>query len=306
MRVRETFAALLVLAIVALAPVAAGAKTTILFVGNSFTHGEYLPVREYNRAHVTDENARVPLGEARHEPVAGPWSGIPGIFARFAAEMGLSYDVHSETISGQTLDFQIDVALPVIAQAKWDIVVLQEYSTFPVADAHGGHRTDFQRAADKLEESIHAKNPAANIFLYETFPRADLTYLPQRSFSDEPIDTMADELRAGYRMVFQHNGHFAGLAPVGDAWMRAIHSGVAEANPYVPEFGKLDLWNVDAYHPSNAGAYLTACVLFERITGVDARRLGPSERAASDLGIAASAAALQRIAHEQIVDSDAR
>jgi hypothetical protein len=285
---------------------AAARKTTILFVGNSFTHGEYLPVREYNRAHVADENARVPLGEARHEPVPGPWSGIPGIFARFTEESGLAYDVHAETISGQTLDFHIDVALPVIAQAKWDIVVLQEYSTFPLTDAHGGHRLDFRRAADRLEAAIHAKNHAAEIFLYETFPRADLTYRPERTFSGQPIDTMAQELQSGYSMEFQHNGKFAGLAPVGDAWMRAIHAGIAESNPYAPEAGKIDLWNIDGYHPSNAGAYLSACVLFERITGIDARRLGPKERAAADLHIASSAFALQQIAHEQVEKSEAR
>jgi hypothetical protein len=280
--------------------------TTILFVGNSFTHGEFTPVREYNRAHVKDENARVPLGEARHEPVPGPWSGIPGLFARFTEELGLAYDVHAETISGQTLDFHLDVALPVIAQAKWDVVVLQEYSTFPLTDAHGGHRRDFQRAADRLEAAVHAKNRAAKIFLYETFPRADLTYRPERVFSGEPIDTMANELQSGYSIEFQRNGKFAGLAPVGDAWIRAIHAGIAESNPYVPEAGKIDLWNIDAYHPSNAGAYLSACVLFERITGIDARRLGPNERAAADLEIASSAIALQQIAHQQIEESDAR
>jgi hypothetical protein len=304
MRARDDFAALLFAAAVFFVPATASATTTILFVGNSFTHGEFLPVRTYNNANVTDENAPVPLGRARHELEPGPWSGIPGIFARFAAEMGLSYDVHEETISGQTLDFHIDVALPVIAQAKWDTVVLQEYSTFPVADSHGGHRTDFQRAANRLEGAIHAKNRAAKVFLYETFPRADLTYQPERTFSGEPIDTMAGELQTGYRLEFRRNGHFAGLAPVGDAWLRAIHSGIAEANPYAPESGKLDLWNIDAYHPSNAGAYLSACVLFERITGIDARRLGPNETAASDLGIAASSVALQRIAHEQILESD--
>jgi len=94
-------------------------------------------VRTSNNANVTNENAPVP---------------------RFAAEMGLSYDVHEETIGGQTLDFHIDVALPVIAQAKRDVVVLQEYSTFPLAR----------------------------------------------------------------------------LALVGDAWLRTIHSGIAEANPYAP------------------------------------------------------------------------
>lgn len=284
---------------------AAPKPTTILFVGNSFTHGAFEPVLTYNRDNVVDENADAPLSDPRHEKQPGPWGGIPGIFARFCAELRLPYDVHEEAISGIDLGFHADVAMPIIAQAKWDTVVLQGLSTEPVADKHGGHRNDFQRDANILEAAIHAKNPNAQIFLYETFPRADITYPLDKNFSGENIGVMARELHDGYQAEYIRNGHFAGLAPTGDAWMRAINSGIAEANPYAPEAGKLDLWNIDHYHPSNAGAYLNACVLFYRITGVDPRKLGANEGAAIDLGLRASAVTLQKLAHDQIVEADA-
>ena len=80
-----------------------------------------------------------------------------------------------------------------------------------------------------------------------------------------------------------------------------MQTGLAQRNPYAPEPGKFDLWAEDHYHPSNWGAYLTACVLFGEITGHDPRALGGTEQAAAALGISpAEAVALQRVAAEQI------
>src|SRR3984885_4459975 len=73
----------------------AGAKH-ILFVGDSFTHGRYLPVRTYHNipgtggigstkpsAYVVDENygANVTARTKSTPGEYGPWGGIPGIFA---------------------------------------------------------------------------------------------------------------------------------------------------------------------------------------------------------------------------------
>lgn len=60
--------------------------------------------------------------------------------------------------------------------------------------------------------------------------------------------------------------------------MRAIHTRIAEPDPYHHEAGKIDLWGPDSYHPSVYGAYLNALVVFEKVTGKDARSLGAGER----------------------------
>ena len=45
----------------------ATAQTRVLFVGNSFTHGKYAPVLNYNAASVIDENFGLPSTSLRHQ-----------------------------------------------------------------------------------------------------------------------------------------------------------------------------------------------------------------------------------------------
>ena len=280
-------------------------ETTILFVGNSFVHGAFDPVLSY-RAGVTDENAGLSAADPRAEKQggkpAGPFGGIAAIFKRFTQEAGMPYDVHVELVSGMPLQYHYDHALPIIAAPKWNIVVLQELSTGPVLETKLGSPANFARYTSLLEAAVHQANPAAKVLLYETFPRADLTYPAGAPFAGKPITFMGDALHDAYYHEFQTEGHLAAVVPVGDAWLRAIAEGIAEPNPYTPETGKLDLWNVDDYHPSTWAAYLTACVFFEKITGRDARTLGPGERAAADLGITpAQAQTAQRLANETVL-----
>ncbi len=280
----------------------ATAPVPILFVGNSFSHGARLPVLTYNSAAVTDENYGQPAGSPRAEGDGpGPWGGIPAIFKKLTDEAGLNYEVHMEAMSGWTLKFHYDYALPIIDQARWQAVVLQEYSTGPLPARRNGKRAEFYDYATRLEQTVHRANPTARLYLYETWARADLTYPPGQPYSGLPIDSMAADLHAGYYGLARQNGHFAGVAPAGDAWPRAIHAGVAASNPYAPALGRLDLWTDDHYHPSPWGAYLNACVLLATIAGHDPRRLGPHEQAAAALGLSpADAVALQRLAYEQV------
>ena len=276
----------------------------ILFVGNSFFHGAFQPVLSYNSQGVTDENyqpARTGQRRRQYEHEAGPWGGIPGIFKKLTDGAGLSYEVHLEAISGQTLKFHYDSALAVIQQPKWDKVVLHDYSTGPVPTRHGGEPARFYAYATRLEQAVHTANPAAQVYLYETWARADLTYPTGKGYSGLPLDSMTHDLHTAYYQEAAHNGHFAGVAPAGDAWLRAVQQGVAMPNPYAPAAGKVDLWGPDHYHPSIYGAYLNACVLLAEITGQDPRKLGPQEQAAAALGIASGVAVrLQKLAYEQV------
>ncbi len=277
------------------------APIVILFIGNSFFHGAFEPVRSYNAAAVTDENAGLPAGNPRSEGAAGPYGGIPAIFKKLTDEAGLSYEVHSELASGKPLEFHYANALSVINQPKWDVVIMHDLSTGPVPSARTGDPDRFTKFADLLEQTIHSANKSASIYLYETWSRADLTYPANRPYTGQPIETMATDLHDSYAREFAHNGHFAGLAPAGDAWMRAIHTGVAEPDPTHPDSTKINLWGRDSYHPSIYGAYLNALVVFDQITGKDPRTLGAQEKAAAELGISpAIATTLQRIAYEQV------
>jgi len=285
-------------------PVHAVRPQTILFVGNSFFHGAFQPVLGYNAAAITDENFkpnRTGQRRRQYEHEQGPWGGIPGIFKKLTDEAGLPYEVHLEAISGQTLKFHYDSALAVIGQPRWDKVVLHDYSTGPVPTRHGGEPTRFFKYATQLEQAVHAANPAAQLYLYQTWARADLTYPTGKGYSGLPLDSMTHDLHAAYYREAAQDGHFAGVAPAGDAWLRAVQQGVAMPNPYAPEAGKVDLWGPDHYHPSIYGAYLNACVLLAEVAGYDPRKLGGTEQAAAALGIAPPVAVqLQRLAYEQV------
>jgi hypothetical protein len=281
----------------------ASAQTRVLFVGNSFTHGQFTPVLYYNSAAVTDLNYGLPASDPRAHDAGMPnaFGGVPGIFKKFTTQAGLNYEVQIEAVSGKSLQFHYTSALSAIAQPGWDKVVLQEQSTRPVPDARGGNRNAFYTAATQLEQAIHTASPAAQVYLYETWARADFTYPSGQSYSGFPIDTMTQDLHNGYYRQYFANGRYAGVAPVGDAWLNAITTGVAMRNPYTPDPSKVNLWAVDNVHPSITGSYLSALVLFYKLTGTDPRTLGGTEQAAAALGITpAQAIALQQVAYNQV------
>jgi hypothetical protein len=92
------------------------------------------------------------------------------------------------------------------------------------------------------------------------------------------------------------------VIPVGEAWTRAMQTGVADPNPYDGiEAGKLNLWTHDAYHASTHGYYLEALVIFGSVTGRDPRSLGDSECSGFELGLSRTEVrALQQVAFDQL------
>ena len=113
---------------------------------------------------------------------------------------------------------------------------------------------------------------------------------------------MALDIRRAYDLAAAHTPAIRGVIPVGEAWTRAIESGVADPNPYDGiTSGQVDLWAPDHYHGSTHGYYLEALMVFGKVTGIDPRTLGRSERAADDLGLSPTlAAALRDIAFRQL------
>ena len=263
---------------------------TILFVGNSFTFGAGSAAQGYNAASVTNEN-----------PGQGAIGGVPGIFKKFADEAHQPYEVHFETVGGKDLEYHYTHSLSVIAQAKWDVVVLQGFSTEALPPQRGGHRENFMKYARLLCEAIKGANPQAKIYLYETWPRADLIYPDKRPYHDAgQSGPMTNDLREGYEEARAGTKLDVKVIPVGERWQRAIVGGLAQANPYLPlEPGKLDLWAADHYHASVYGYYLAALTLFTDVAPFDVTTLGPDEQAAHDLGIPTEMAAkLQSVAAE--------
>ncbi|PVX27938.1 PEP-CTERM sorting domain-containing protein [Sphingomonas pokkalii] len=256
------------LACAALAP-SAGAKT-ILFVGNSFTYGANSPVMRYRPDRVTDLN-REGVG------------GVPALFKTFAMEAGLDWQVSLETAGGRDLGWHF-ANRRALLDRRWDVVVLQGYSTLD--PDRPGDPTRHLAAARALAEMFHHRNPAAQINLVATWSRADQVYRPGGHWHGLPVGRMAEDLLAANRLGLTPRSGFHAVLPVGTAWNRAMREGIADPNPYDGvAFGQVSLWTWDQYHASAEGYYLEALVEFGAITGRDPRSLGPRERAAEDLGI---------------------
>ncbi|MFA6165436.1 MAG: hypothetical protein WC700_02390 [Gemmatimonadaceae bacterium] len=167
---------------------------------------------------------------------------LPGIVERLGALTG-------DTIRTATLakpnyalhDHLTDGgAKSAIQRERWDVVVMQQGSS---ALTEG--RTWLYAGVDSLAPYIRAAGgtPA----LYEVWPSAD------RAF-DVP------KVRESYLTAAQRvNGHFY---PAGTAWQEAWRRD-----------STLVLYEPDGLHPSTSGSFLAALVMYEQLTGKDARTL---------------------------------
>jgi hypothetical protein len=167
---------------------------------------------------------------------------------------------------------------------------------------------------------------ATQLYLYQTWARPNLvdgafvtstdattgavtrTTTPATTYYRN-LATMTEDLRAAYQAAgvlagADATGGVAGIAPVGQAFQRALDQGLATPDMWAPGAatdGLIDLWFDDGTHASKYGSYLSALTLFGTMTGLDPLSLGGSEIAAADLGISsADALILQRVASEQL------
>ena len=269
------------------------AAPRILFIGNSFTFGSGTPVKEWRPATVTDLNG-TKIG------------GVPAIFKAFVTQAGRDFDVSLETSPGKNLAFHLKEKAELISQS-WDYVLLQGHSLLDKDKP--GDATTHARAAKALAELLRSKNPKADIRLVSTWSRADQTYPEKGYWYGQPIEKMALDIRRGYDLALKESAPLIrAVIPVGEAWNRAIKTGVADPNPYdgiTP--GQLDLWGKDHYHASVAGYYLETLMIFGAITKLDPRSLGQQERAAAELGLTPEqAVALQKVAYEELKATEKR
>lgn len=265
------------------------AAPSLLFIGNSFTYGAGSAVRFYRADSVTDLN---------NEGIGG----VPALFKSFSSQAGLDFDVYLETRGGSGLDFHYENKLGVIGQRAWDKVVMHGFSTLDAKKP--GDPTTLVVSTRQVADFLRGRNPAVEIHLLATWSRADQTYPSTGAWAGKPIDVMARDIRAGYDLAAQSPG-VRGVIPVGEAWNRAMQSGVADANPYDGlEAGKINLWTHDHYHASTHGYYLEALVVFGSLTGRDPRSLGENECSGYELGLSRpEIKALQQVAFDQLAAS---
>lgn len=123
-----------------------------------------------------------------------------------------------------------------ITATRFDAVVLQEQSTLPVRNVRRMHEN-----VRLFHEVISAAG--ARMILFLTWPRAN---------QPETQDAIAH----AYTSIAEELG--AKVAPVGVAWERCLASSHPPA-----------LYDRDMSHPTLAGSYLAACVLFSTLYGAN-------------------------------------
>jgi hypothetical protein len=266
---------------------APSAPTAILFIGNSFTFGALTPVQKWRPEIVTDLN-REGIG------------GVPALFKSFAREAGLDYDVSLETHPGVGFDWHLQNKHDALVGHPWDVVVAHGFSTLD--SERPGDPAKLIATTKQLADLLVSANPKVEVHLTATWSRADQTYPETGHWHGKPIAAMAHDVRAGYDQAAKTSPAIKSVIPVGEAWIRAIETGIADPNPYdgiTP--GQIDLWARDHYHASTEGYYLEALMVFGDVTGRDPRSLGDGECAAFELGVpVAEVKALQQVAFDQL------
>ena len=279
-------AALLAIWLLAFGGSARTAAPTVLFIGNSFLFGSGSAVRFYRADTVTDLN---------HEGIGG----VPALFKSFAQQAGLEYDVSLETRGGSGLDFHLANKLSEIGSRPWDNVVMHGFSLLDAAKPRDPAK--LIATTKQMTDYLRGKNPKVEIFLISTWPRADQVYPDKGAWHGQGVEAMSRDVRAAYDQAAKGAG-INTVIPVGESWLRAMQTGVADPNPYDGiEAGKLNLWTYDAYHGSTHGYYLQALVIFGALTGKDPRSLGDNECSAFELGMSrAEVKSLQQVAFDQL------
>jgi hypothetical protein len=145
-------------------------------------------------------------------------------------------------------------ALARIRSGHYTHVVLQGHS-MSVLD----HPDELSADAERFKRAID--EASARTVFYETWARSPEARMYLSNKIVHSFEEMTERVDAAYLGLSQRLG--AGLAPVGRAFQRAL---VQEP--------KLALWGSDGSHPTVAGSYMAACVLYGALTGADPRATG--------------------------------
>ena len=164
--------------------------------------------------------------------------------------------VDAEANGGFTLrmHWRAGRALSLIRTGRYERVVLQDHSLRPI-----DRPEEFAEYVARFTHVIEASS--ARTVLYATWARHPSARLYRQHLTLRTFDQMAAQVGDAYRSVAAQLS--ASLAPVGPAFERALLTH--------PE---LALYRDDATHPTVAGSFLAACVLYGTLTGGDPRQSG--------------------------------
>jgi len=196
---------------------------------------------------------------------------LPGTVSDLASRAGDTIRVQSVALPNfAVIDHALGMsnAVDVIKAQSWELVVLQQGPTTT------GLNRDTLIIATKLLDPVVKASGGRTAQLMTWPASSQISLFPQVRASSQAA---AQSVSGGVFIA------------AGDAWRIAL-----EEDPSLPLYGS------DGYHPAYLGTYLTALVIYEEVTGHDARLLpGIAYVSGTNIGVAEEIVRrLQRIAHE--------
>ncbi|MCF8369784.1 MAG: T9SS type A sorting domain-containing protein [Bacteroidales bacterium] len=180
-------------------------------------------------------------------------NNLPEKVSELAHSLGDTVFFDSNTPGGyRLLDHTTNATtLSKISSTDWDFVVIQAQSQEPSVSPDQ-LSTEVLPYANILNDSIKSNNSCTETVFYMTWGRK---YGDQQNCSTwPPVCTylgMQQRLMAGYMTMAEQNN--STVAPVGLSWKQAMDNDTDSL---------INLYSSDNSHPSLAGTYLTACVMY--------------------------------------------
>lgn len=172
---------------------------------------------------------------------------LPSVLRDLARAAGRNIETRMVANGGETLQDHAASAdsLNAIRNTHAQFIVLQEQSQIPSVESF--RQSQMYPAARSLVASV--RSAGATPILLETWAHRDgwsdyrLDYSAMQAAVNQAYATIATELKVS-------------VAPAGQAWQTVLSQ-----DPGIV------LWQADGIHPSPAGTYLAACVLYTRLFG---------------------------------------
>lgn len=222
------------------------------------------------------------------------YNELPTLFAGFAEAAGCGLRLDSSTAPGVALaHHRTDPTTQGLLEAgDWDVVVLQDQSqtpSQPKSVLEAGPLLDAVALSEKAREA----SPEARVLYYVTWGReqGDAEHCAEQP----EVCTFAGHtaaLLSGYTLYAERTS--GELAPVGLAFQDVTEDGAAPT-------AARDLWLDDGSHPTLAGSYLAAAVLF-----ATAFEVAPTELEFDGGLSAADARYLREVAERRYIESAGR
>lgn len=181
-------------------------------------------------------------------------SDTPALLQAMAVDAGVQFHVERLATGGK--DFAYHLGRPqtakMLAAREWDVVLLQSHSLDPLRTPEA-----FAKSGAGLVEAVRASGAVP--MLFETWPRraGHNLYNYMKEVGKTPAE-MLSRVAAEYAALGEETG--TPVIEVGHAWMQVQD-----------EHAEVGLYLKDGAHPAEAGAYLSAAVIFATLTERDPR-----------------------------------